>query len=235
MCLMLLLVQQMVFFRKIYLCLQLSWIGQFWTKWAFLHFDIFDLPEGFFQKPTQFSLGNNVLDALLLTQMVSFWEIHLFLQVSWLSQCGRYWAFLPLENYDLQEVFLSELSQFSQGNNVLDPTASNTDRVLSRDTCVSWNQLNRQIWIKESVSQTWTPKLQEVFLSKTSSILTRINVLHAADSHIDGFLWRDKCVFSTQLSRPIWRKENLSPPWNPCDAWSIPFKNILNFNSETMC
>jgi hypothetical protein len=37
----------------------------------------------------------------------------------------------------LQEVFLSTTTQFSQGNNVLIATASNTLGLLSTDTCVS--------------------------------------------------------------------------------------------------
>jgi hypothetical protein len=31
-------------------------------------------------------------------------------------------------------------------------------------------------------------------------------------SDIDGFLWSDTCVSSTQLNRPVWNKESLSPP-----------------------
>jgi hypothetical protein len=36
-------------------------------------------------------------------------------------------------------------------------------------------------------------------------------VLDGPVSNIDGFLWRDTCVSSTQLNRPIWKKESLSP------------------------
>jgi hypothetical protein len=38
------------------------------------------------------------------------------------------------------------------------------------------------------------------------------NVLDAAAYNIDGFLWRDTCVPSSQLNRPIWKKQILSPP-----------------------
>jgi hypothetical protein len=37
------------------------------------------------------------------------------------------------------------------------------------------------------------------------------NVLDAATSNIGGFLWRGTCVSSTQLSRHIWSKQNLTP------------------------
>jgi hypothetical protein len=49
--------------------------------------------------------------------------------------------------------------------------ASNTDGFLSRDTCVSSTQLNMPILNKMSLHLE-NPDLQEVFLSKTNSILT---------------------------------------------------------------
>jgi hypothetical protein len=38
------------------------------------------------------------------------------------------------------------------------------------------------------------------------------NVLDATPSNIDGFPWRGVCVSSTQLNRPIWKKESLCQP-----------------------
>jgi hypothetical protein len=45
-----------------------------------------------------------------------------------------------------------KLTQFTQGNNVLDAAASNTDGFVLRDTYVSSTQLNRPIWDKLSLS-----------------------------------------------------------------------------------
>jgi hypothetical protein len=45
-----------------------------------------------------------------------------------------------------------KVTQFSQGNKVLDLSASNTGGLLSRDTCVSSTLLNRPIWNKVSLS-----------------------------------------------------------------------------------
>jgi hypothetical protein len=42
----------------------------------------------------------------ILTQMVFFQEIHVFLQLSWIGLFGTTWALLLLENYDLHEVFI---------------------------------------------------------------------------------------------------------------------------------
>jgi hypothetical protein len=61
-------------------------------------------------------------------------------------------AYLHLEKPNLQEVFLQKLTQFSQGNNVLGITASNTHGFVSRGTCVPSTQLNRPIFNKESLS-----------------------------------------------------------------------------------
>jgi hypothetical protein len=56
--------------------------------------------------------------------------------------------------------------------------------------------------------------LQEGFPTKTKSILTGKNVLNTPASFTDGFLWRDTCISSTQLNRPVLIKQNLFPPSN---------------------
>jgi uncharacterized HAD superfamily protein len=38
------------------------------------------------------------------------------------------------------------------------------------------------------------------------------NVLYAATSNRDGFLWRVTCVSSSQVNLPIWNKDGLSAP-----------------------
>jgi hypothetical protein len=54
--------------------------------------------------------------------------------------------------------------------------------------------------------------MQEVFLSKTDSILTVDNVLYAPASNTVAFLSRYTCVSSTQINRPIWSNISLRPP-----------------------
>jgi hypothetical protein len=54
--------------------------------------------------------------------------------------------------------------------------------------------------------------VQEEFLSKPNSILTKNNVLDVPASNTDGFLSSDTCVSTTQLNRPLWNIESLSPP-----------------------
>jgi hypothetical protein len=73
-----------------------------------------------------------VPDALLLTQLVFFWDIHVFLQLSWIGLFVTQWAFLHLKNSDFQEVFIAKTNTFFTENNVLDATASNIEGSLER-------------------------------------------------------------------------------------------------------
>jgi hypothetical protein len=51
------------------------------------------------------------------------------------------------------------------------------------------------------------------------------NVLDAPASTSDGGLWTDTCVSSTQLNKPIWNKQSLSPLLKSHLAESTLFKN----------
>jgi hypothetical protein len=58
-------------------------------------------------------------------------------------------------------------------------------------------------------------------------------MLESPASNTHGFLLIHACVSSTQLNRPIWNKESLSPPWKTKNAGRIPIKNWLNSHMET--
>jgi hypothetical protein len=98
---------------------------------------------------------------------------------------------------------------------VLDAAASNIRGFLWRDACISSTQLNRPFGNKESLSPQEKPKLQEVFLSKTNSIVTGNNVLDAPGSDTNHFLSRDTYVCSTQLNWPIGTKSPYIHHENP--------------------
>jgi hypothetical protein len=72
-----------------------------------------------------------------------------------------------------RKYFVHKLSHFSQGNNALDAPAANIDDFPCAEKCFSSNQLNRPICSKQSLSPSETPKLQEVFLSQSNSVLRR--------------------------------------------------------------
>jgi hypothetical protein len=51
------------------------------------------------------------------------------------------------------------------------------------------------------------------------------NVVDAVAAKIDGYLWGDTCVSSTQRNRPIWSKQSQFAPCNTEVAGSILFKS----------
>jgi hypothetical protein len=55
-------------------------------------------------------------------------------------------ALLPLENRKCRKYSFQKLTQFTEGNKVLDLPASNTNVFLWRDICVSSTQPNRPTW-----------------------------------------------------------------------------------------
>jgi hypothetical protein len=81
-------------------------------------------------------------------------------------------VFLQVENYDLQEGFLTKPNSILTRKQILDAATSNTDGFLSRGTCASTTQLNRPIGSTVSLSHLENSDMQEVCLSKTNSILT---------------------------------------------------------------
>jgi hypothetical protein len=56
-----------------------------------------------------------------------------------------------LKHLSWRKCFFEKVTQLSQGNSILDATASNTNVFLSRETCVSSTQLNKPIRNKESL------------------------------------------------------------------------------------
>jgi hypothetical protein len=104
------------------------------------------------------------------------------------------------------------LTQFSQRNNVLNVSASNTNGFPWRDSCGYSTQLNRSIWNKESLLHMENLRCRKYIFQKRTQFLQGNNVLDAPVSNTNSFLSRDTCVPSTQLNRPISNKESLSSP-----------------------
>jgi hypothetical protein len=72
---------------------------------------------------------------LLLTQILFFPEIPLFLQLSLVDLCGVNRAFLPLENYDFPEVFHSKTNSILTVKQGVRFSCFEQENTL-RDTCV---------------------------------------------------------------------------------------------------
>jgi hypothetical protein len=99
----------------------------------------------------------------------------------------------------------------SEGINILDVPASDTNGFLLRNECVSSTQLKRPIWTNIASLHHENPKLQEVFIKKIAQFSEGNSVLDTLASNTNGFLWRDTCVTLLQLNRPTWNKESPTP------------------------
>jgi hypothetical protein len=178
-----------------------------------------------FQKLTQLSQGNSVLDAHASNLIIFFLEIHAFLQLSWICLFGAMETIFTMETINCKEYSFQNPTQFSQGNHVLDVPASNTDGFLLRDTSVSSTWLNRPTWSKESLSPPWKLICRKFSFQTWTKFSQWNNVLDAPASNTDSFLLRYTCANSTYLKRAIWNKMSLSPPWKLWFAGCFTFKN----------
>jgi hypothetical protein len=100
-------------------------------------------------------------------------EIHLFFHVGWIGICGTQWAFSHVETFNLQEVFLSNTKSVLTGKQCTSAPTSNTDGFPCRDSCLSTTLLKVPICLRVRLPSLWKYDLHEVFLSKTTSTLTR--------------------------------------------------------------
>jgi hypothetical protein len=178
----------MGFFWEIYVFLQLSWIGLFGAKTAYHHLEAPKLRKHYFQILTQFSQGKSVLELLLLIQMIFYREIHLFLQLSWI---GLFWAktaYHHLETPKLQKYSFQKLTKYSQGNNVLHASDSNTHGFLQEIHIfcpLRWAGLFSTKWAFLHFKNS---DLLEVFLSKIIQFSHGNNLLNDPTSNTHGFL-----------------------------------------------
>jgi hypothetical protein len=161
---------------------------------------------------------------LLITQMVFFEVMHVFLQFSWIAIFAGNRHCWHLENYDLKEV-IQTLTQFSPTNNWLDVAHSKRKFSLERYMCF-FNWAEKTYLEQAGTIGTWkTLTCREYSFQTLCKFSEANNVLDVATSNIDGFPWRDTCVSSTQLNRTYRSKQRLSSPWKVWFAGSIPFKN----------
>jgi hypothetical protein len=154
---MLLLLTLIVFFWKIHVFLQFSWIGLFGKKYALLPLEIPDWQEVFPSKLTQFSRETRCLMLLLQSKMVFLERYMCFFNSAKYAYLEEIESFSHLKSLMGRQYSFQKLTPFSQGNNVLDAPPSNIDAFLSNDTCLSSNQLNSPIWNKMSISYLWKP------------------------------------------------------------------------------
>jgi hypothetical protein len=114
----------------------LSWIGVFGTKWVIATLKNLICRKYSLEQLSQFSQGKIVLDATASnTNGLLLRYIYMFHWLRWIRLFVSKTAYLHLEIPSCRKFSFQKLTQFSQGNNVLDVAASNTDAFLWRDTC----------------------------------------------------------------------------------------------------
>jgi hypothetical protein len=143
-----------------------------------------------------------------------FQEIHVFLQHTSRDLLEGKEAIHTLKHRNCKKLSIETLTQYSQGNNVLDHPASQTDGFL-REIHLFLHFSRRGLFgAKQAFLFLENYDLQEVFLSTSNSILLGKQCATAAFSNRECFLWRGACVSSTQLNRPMLSNKTLSPPGN---------------------
>jgi hypothetical protein len=162
-------------------------------------------------------------------------EIHVYLQFRLVGLFGQKRASLHVETQKLQEVFLSKPKLILTSK--LLTASSNIDGFLWRDTCVFQVRWMGLFVANRAYFHFGNYDLQEVFLTKTNSFLTGKQCFICSSSNTDCFLCTDIYVSSTQLSRPIWNKMSISPPWKLWFSGSIPFKtnSVLTGQQCSIC
>jgi hypothetical protein len=112
----------------------------------------------------------------------------------------------------LLKVFLSKLTPFSQGNDVLHVPAQ-TQMVFSGQMHGFLLHFKQDyLDTNEPFSTLKTMIFRKYSLENLPHFSQGDNVLDSAASTIDSFLWRDTYVSPTQLNMSIRSKQSLSPP-----------------------
>jgi hypothetical protein len=154
------------------------------------------------------------------------WRDSCFSSTQLIVLFGTKRAYLHLEKPKLHLYSYQELTQFSQGNNVLDASVSNTTCFfLEIHVYLQFSRIGQLV--TRAYLHLEKSKFEEVSISQTYSILTGNQCATWCILLHRWFLWTDTCVSSTQLNKPVWNIESLSRPRKTYIAGSIPFKNLL--------
>jgi hypothetical protein len=166
------------------------------------------------QKRTQFSLGSKALYTLLLPQMDFFWGTDMFFLISWtgLSESNR--AYLPLLNYHLQDVFLSNTNSMSSGKQWFWCSCFEHFWFSFERYICFLNSAELASWEHTWHISSWKHlSCRKYSLQKLIQFFHRNNVLHANAFNRDGCPWRYTCLSSTHPNRSIWKKMHNCPNW----------------------
>jgi hypothetical protein len=166
-----------------------------------------------FQTASLFAQINNMLDAPA-SNTDGFLLRDTCLSSTWLNRsiCNKM-RLCPAWKLSLRTYSFQKTNSILQVNNVLDTAASKINGYLSRDTCVSSTHMKRSFGGIRPFLHHEIPKLQQVLVSWTSSLLTGIQYAWCSCIYHRWFSSRDACVSSTHLNMLSWNKMSLPPPW----------------------
>jgi hypothetical protein len=116
-----------------------------------------------------------------------------------------------LINLSCRKYSFEKLTQFLHGNNVLDASASNTDFFFP-ERYICFFKLAGSAYLEQNEHLSTVKSLIGRKCSLQRELPQGNDMLDVPASNNGGFLWRDTCISSTQLNRPVWKKESPSPP-----------------------
>ena len=173
---------------------------------------------------------------LLLTRILSFWEIFVFHQLICLGQLERKNAILHLDNSYLEKIFLSKYNSVLRGKQCV-RCCSFYHRWISFERYMCVFKSAEQAYLEQKVrfgALTIQDGRHYSFQSLTQ-FSQGINVLSAAASNTAIVLLRDTRIHSTQLNRPTGCTKKLWASWKSLVTESIPFENMHNSHRKAIC
>jgi hypothetical protein len=146
---------QIVSFREIHVLHQLRGIVLYEINWSLLHLENYDMPEVFLSKSESSLTGKQCAWTPASHTMVFFQAMHVFLQLRWIGLFGTKGAYLQLENYARQEVFLSKPNSGLKAKQWARRCNLQHTWFLCRGTWIFSTHLNRPMLCKRSLSAPW--------------------------------------------------------------------------------
>jgi hypothetical protein len=165
-----------------------------------------DLQEIFLSKTNSILQENNVLDAAASNIDDFLWTDTCVSSPHLKRSLVQTEPIFTMKYLNCSKYTFQKLTQFSQGKNMLDTPASNTDGFFQRYTCVINLLEYAYLEQNEPFSNLKVLMCRKNSFHKLTQFSQVNNVLDAPASNSDGFLLRDTCISTTSLNRPSCNK-----------------------------
>jgi hypothetical protein len=148
----------MIFFGEINAFLQVSWMGLLRTKWSYT-WNTYVAGVSTCKKVLNFHRETMCLMVPLLRQTVSFREMYVFLNVSWLGLFGTKWTLMHLEHSEWQESFLWKTNAIVTGNQCARCSWDEKQCISLKRYMLYFNSEKYFYLQQESLSRAWKTSL----------------------------------------------------------------------------